>query len=117
MSKRPVLSATGNFPGLRIDGYHAAAGKRSEVRPAMLVESHVPCCDGAAPVVENVAEDPTPLAPIRKIARVGVVGATFRPVHLRIWISVVDFAYHVGSAVVAVPGDSVHVPAKFVVLQ
>src|SRR5580692_8653118 len=117
MSKRPVLSATGDFLGLRIDGYHPAAGKRSDVWAAMLIEREVPCGEGAAPVVEGVTEGSTPLTPIGQITGICVVRATFRPMHLRFRIGVVDLTHHVGPAIVAVPGNRVHVFAKLVVLQ
>src|ERR1700680_3152207 len=117
MSEGPVLSGTGDFFGLRIDGYYAATGEGPEVWPAAFIERQVPCGDGAAPVVEDVAEDSAPLAPIGEIAGIGVVRATFRPMHLCFRIGVVDFTHHVGSAVVAVPGNRVHVFAKFIVLQ
>src|ERR1700730_13182183 len=109
MSAGPVLSATGAFFGLRIDGYHAAAGQGSEDGPAMLIERRVPCGDGAAAVVEDVAEDSAPPAPVCEIAGIGVVRATFRPMHLCCRIGVVDLTHHVGSSIVAVPGDCVHV--------
>src|SRR5271169_2640712 len=117
VGESPILSAAGDFPCFRIDCYHPAAGKRSNIRTATLIEGQVPCRERAAPVAKRSAESLAPLAPIRQIAGIGVIRPAFGPVHLCFRIRFMDFAHHVGSASVAVPRNRIGILAKRIVLQ
>src|ERR1700723_2056074 len=117
VSKGPVLSAASDLCGLRVDRHHAAAREWPNVRASSLIESEVPCSNGAAPVAEYSAESSAPLAPISQIPRICIVRTAFRPVHLSLRLSILDLCHHLGSAVVAVPGNGIGVAAELCVGQ
>src|SRR5205807_7791682 len=58
-----------------------------------------------------------PLAPVREITGIGIVRTAFGPMHLGFGVSVVDLAYHVRSAVIAVPCNRIGVLAELGVGQ
>src|SRR5271169_53325 len=107
MRKRPVLSTAHDLVGLRVNGHHAAARKRSDVRAATFIESQIPRCDRAAPIAQYVTEDSGPLAQIRQITRIGIVWAAFSPMHLDFRIGLLDSTHHVWSPIVAMPSNRI----------
>src|SRR6266496_270692 len=97
MRKCPVLTAAGNFFSLRMDRDHSATRERADVRTTMFIERKVPAGNRPAAVAQGFSESVAPLDPIGGVIRAGVVGASFSPVHLGVWMCVMDSGHHFGA--------------------
>src|SRR5579864_8116667 len=78
--KRPVLAATCDLLRLRMDRDHPAARERSNVRPALLVQSKIPPCDALSPVARDLRETVRPPRPVGQVIGLSVVWTALGPI-------------------------------------
>src|SRR4029077_7296662 len=92
---------------LRVDRHHTATRERSNVWPALLVQSKIPSRDGLPPIAKDFCECLRPIGPVRGIVWSGIVRAAFGPIDLRIGISVVELAHLIRRSDIPMKGDCV----------
>src|SRR6266404_3612246 len=117
VSKRPILSASCDFPGAGMDCNQATAGKRTYVWFTVFIQRQIPSNDAPHPVSQNSSVSPAPLGPIHQIARISNVRPAFGPIHLSLGMRGKYFLHPFGLPNVSMPRNRLGVFAQLLIIQ
>src|SRR5438270_9232084 len=117
VSKRPILSASCDFPGAGMDCNQTTAGKRTYVWFTIFIQRQIPSNDAPHPVSQNSSVSPAPLGPIHQIARISNVRSAFGPIHLSVGMGGKHLLHPVRLAKISMPRDGLGVFAHFLIIQ
>src|SRR5215469_4876906 len=106
-----ILAAVGDFPCLGMDGHEAAAMKWTDIRAPALIEREVPRGNRTAAMAQDIGKRSTPKHPVGGVARFGVVGTAFGPIHFDIGICLLHAIDPLRLADISVPGDGIRILA------
>src|SRR5580693_6852619 len=94
---------------LRIHRDHAAAGKWSNVWSSFFVQQKIPAHDAARPVAKYCRESLRPFDPVCLVVQAVYVRTSLCPVRILRREEFVNAGHRVGSAHIAMPGDTVDI--------